>query len=288
MPDDLSLLPRIATLCALTIAAMLGFAPVAAADPKCEPQSLAAKYPSLAGKTIKIGISAADKPNSYRDPSDPAKIVGFDADYASAAFHCIGVPFEFSVAGWSGLMPALVSGQTDVMWDGLYYTPERAKSVDYVLYSSAAEAVVVAKGNPKNVHALSDLCGLKAVSQIGSTEIATLQRESQTCLDAKKPEIGVVAAPDRPSGLRELETGRVDAYVGSGTVATYDPALFEIAYTYNSGIKIGVGVHKGDQELERAIHDAISILQENGTAKRLYETYELPPSLGVPTEIVLQ
>jgi polar amino acid transport system substrate-binding protein len=288
MPDGLSMLPRIAALCALMIAAMLGVAPAAAADPKCEPQSLATRYPSLAGKTIKVGISAADKPNSYRDPNDPSKIVGFDADYASAAFHCIGVPFEFAVAGWSGLMPALVSGQADVMWDGLYYTPERAKSVDYVLYSSAAEGIVVAKGNPRNIHALTDLCALKAVSQIGSTEIAALQHESQACLDAKKPEIGIVAAQDRPSGLRELQTGRVDAYVGSGTVATYDPALFDIAYIYNSGIKIGVGVHKGDKELERAIYDAILILQENGTAKKLYETYELPPSLSVPTEIVLQ
>ena len=288
MPIDLLMLSRIAAPCALIIAALLEVSPAAAADPKCEPHSVATKYPSLVGKTIKIGISAADKPNSYRDPNDPAKIVGFDADYASAVFQCIGVPFEFSVGGWSGLMPALVSGQTDVMWDGLYYTPERAKSVDYVLYSSAGEAVVVAKGNPKSVHAISDLCGLKAVSQIGSTEIAMLQHESQNCLDAKKPEIGVVAAQDRPSGLRELETGRVDAYVGSGTVAIYDPALFEIAYSYNSGIKIGVGVHKGDQELEHAIHDAILILQQNGTAKQLYETYALPSSLSVPTEIVLQ
>lgn len=277
-----------AAFCTLAVLLLWEAAPASAADQKCEPQKVATKYPGLAGKTVKIGISAADKPTSYRDENDPNKIIGFDADYASATLSCIGLPFQFSVGGWSGLLPALVSGQTDVMWDGLYYTPERAKSVDYVLYSSAASAIVVKKGNPKGIHALADLCGLKAVSQLGSTEIATLQRENQACLDAKKAEIGVTVAQDRPSGIRELETGRVDAYLGIGTVASYDPALFEMAYTYNSGIKIGVGVRKGNEELERAIHDAISILQENGTARKLYETYELPPVLSVPTQIVLQ
>ena len=95
-------------------------------------------------------------------------------------------------------------------------------------------------------------------------------------------------AQDRPSGLRELQTGRVDAYLGIGTVASYDPTIFEMAYIYNSGIKIGVGVKKGNAELEKAIYNAIAILQANGTAQKLYETYGLPTTLSVPTQIVLQ
>lgn len=273
--------------CAVAVFMMSNVAPAAAADPACEPQKVATKYPGLAGKTITIGISAADKPNSYRDPNDLNKIVGFDADYATATFNCIGVPFQFAVGGWSGLLPALVSGQTDVMWDALYYTPDRAKSVDYVLYSSAASAIVVQKGNPQGIHALTDLCGHSAVTQIGSTEVATLQRESQACLDAKKKEIGITIAQDRPGAARELQNGRVDALLGIGTVASYDATLFDIAATYNSGIKIGVGVRKGNEELERAIRDAILVLQKNGTAQKLYETYEMPTTLVVPAEIVL-
>lgn len=280
-------IPTVMGACAVLLGGLVFGAPASAQAAKCEPQKVATKYPALAGKTIKIGVSAADRPTSFRDENDPNKITGFDPEFAKAVFACIGVPIEFSVGGWSGLMPALVAGQTDVMWDGLYYTPERAKSVDYVLYTSAGSAIVVNKGNPKNIHSLNDLCGLKSVSQIGSTEIATMQRTSDACVAAHKPEVTIVASQDRPSGLLQLTTGRVDAYLGIA-IAAYDPALTEIVYTYSTGIKIGVGVGKGNKALEQAIYDSIRILQADGTATKLYAMFHLDPALDVPVEIALQ
>jgi polar amino acid transport system substrate-binding protein len=273
---------------ALFICGVAGIGAAVADEAKCEPNAIAGKYPGLAGRTLKIGVSAADKPATFRDEKDPSIITGFDAEYARAAFGCIGTPIEFSVGGWSGLLPALVAGQTDVMWDQLYYTPERAKSIDYVLYSSSRSAIVAPKGNPKNIKGFDDLCGLRAVSQVGSIEVATLRRQSQTCTDAGKPEITISIGQDRPSSLRELQNGRADAYLGIGAGVTYNPELFEIAYLFNAGIKVGVGVRKGNTELARSLANSIGILQANGTARKLYETFGLSPDLSVPAEIVTQ
>jgi polar amino acid transport system substrate-binding protein len=265
-----------------------GIADAIADEAKCEPQAIASKYPGLTGRTLKIGVSAADKPATFRDEKDPSIITGFDVEYARAAFGCIGAPIEFSVGGWSGLLPSLVAGQTDVMWDQLYYTQERAKSIDYVLYSSSRSAIVAPKGNPKNIKGFDDLCGLRAVAQVGSIEVAALRRQSQTCADAQKPPIAISIGQDRPSSLRELQNGRVDAYLGIGAGVTYDPSLFEIAYLFNAGVKVGVGVRKGNVELARALATSIGILQANGTARKLYETFGLNPELSVPAEIVTQ
>jgi polar amino acid transport system substrate-binding protein len=278
----------LAAIAALWFGGIAAIGAAIAEDAKCEPQAIASKYPGLAGRTLKVGISAADKPSTFRDEKDPSIITGFDVEYARAAFGCIGAPIEFSVGGWSGLLPSLVAGQTDVMWDQLYYTPERAKSVDYVLYSSSRSAIVAPKGNPKNIKGFDDLCGLRALAQVGSVEVATLRRQSQACTDAHKPEITISIGQDRPSSLRELQNGRVDAYVGIGVGATYDPTLFEIAYLFNAGIKVGVGVRKGNAELARALAVAIGIQQANGTARRLYETFRLSPELSVPAEVVTQ
>ena len=65
-------------------------------------------------------------------------------------FACAGVKMEFTVGGWSGLIPAVVGGQMDVLWDTLLYTPERAKQLDFVGYMNAATGILVAKGNPKD------------------------------------------------------------------------------------------------------------------------------------------
>jgi polar amino acid transport system substrate-binding protein len=259
-----------------------------AAEAGCEPGKIATKYPSLAGKTLKVGISAGDKPFSLRTPDDVSQFTGFDVEYAKQAFACIGAPIEFSVASWPGLMPSLVAGQIDVMWDELFYTPERAQAIDFVLYSTAGDAIVVHKGNPKNVHVLSDLCGLRAVSQLGGTENGTLTTTSQQCTDAHKAPIAITVAQDRPSGLRELDNDRVDAYLGIGTVSAYDPAVYEIAYSYSSGVKVGVGVRKGDTDMAKALYDTIKIMQADGSDKKLYETFGLAPALAMPTEILVK
>jgi polar amino acid transport system substrate-binding protein len=259
-----------------------------AAEAGCEPGKIASKYPSLAGKTIKIGISTGDKPFTLRDPADPNKFTGFDVEYAKQAFACIGAPIEFSVASWPGLMPSLVAGQIDVMWDELFYTPERAQAVDFVLYSSAGDAIVVHKGNPKNIRALADLCGLRAVSQLGGTENGTLTKTSQECVDAKKSPIVISVSQDRPSGLRELDNDRVDAYLGIGTVSAYDPSIYEIAYSYSSGVKVGVGIRKGDTDMAKALDDSIKIMQADGSDKKLYDAAGLTSTLAIPAEILVK
>ena len=126
------------------------------------------------------------------------------------------------------------------------------------------------------------------MAQVGSIEVAARRRQSQTCADAQKPPIAISIGQDRPSSLRELQNGRVDAYLGIGAGVTYDPSLFEIAYLFNAGVKVGVGVRKGNAELARALAGSIGILQANGTARKLYETFGLNPELSVPAEIVTQ
>ena len=123
------------------------FAPriAAAADAKCEPEKLATKYPGLVGKTLKVGTDPETSPYSMRDPKDFNHLIGLDNELAEAAFKCIGAPIEFKVGSWSGQLPALANGQTDLMWDTLYYTPERAQQMDFVIYLRAATGGLVAQ-----------------------------------------------------------------------------------------------------------------------------------------------
>src|SRR5260370_38568275 len=85
-------------------AVMLGTVPAAwAADPpKCEPDKLATKYPSLVGKKVIIGQDGESPPYSFRDPKDFNSIIGADADMVRAAFKCIGGQFDVKLRGPTG------------------------------------------------------------------------------------------------------------------------------------------------------------------------------------------
>ncbi len=262
-----------ACLAFLAVSALCG---ARADDAACEPAKLAAKYPGLAGKTIKIGQDGESVPFSMRDPKDFSKLVGLDADLAQATFACIGVPMQFVIGTWSGLIPAAMSGQIDVMWDTLLYTPERAKKLDFVAYMNAATGMLVAKDNPKNIHSLGDLCGL--------TSTTTMLRDaSSKCVAAGKPAVNIITSTDMPSGMRLVQNSRADLvavnkFVGESMVAS-NPTTIESAFDVITGAKIAVGTAKGNPDLVKALHDGLTAIRASGAEKAIYERYHVDYSL---------
>ena len=146
-----------------------------------------------------------------RERPQPPLPFGLDADLVRATFACIGVPIEFKTGAWSGLIPAAMSGQIDVMWDTLLYTPERAKRMDFVAYMNSATAIIVPKGNPKKIKAVSDMCGLTGTANLGTTQEAMLRAGSAKCVAAARKPIDIITSTDMPAGLRLVQNSRADA-----------------------------------------------------------------------------
>jgi polar amino acid transport system substrate-binding protein len=276
---------------AATILAGGAFAASAAcAVEKCEPGALAGKYPSLAGKTIRVAQDPqGGPPYSFRDPENFDDIIGLDADTVRAAFDCIGVPFEFKTGSWSGLLPAVIAGQADVMWSNLYYTPARAEQVDFVTYRLAATRGIVRKGNPKNVHALEEACGVRAAAGLGTVEEAMFRGISEKCVAVGKPALEIVTYPDRPTGIRMLLNDRADLMMGDSGGGAYTVKLYpndlESGYVILTDYKVGPGISKLMPELRQAVFDAMHILQADGTEKQLMVKYDVDPELQRPAEI---
>ena len=264
----------------------------AARSAACDPAKLSSKYPALAGKTIKIGQDGESPPFSFRDPADFNRLSGLDADTARAVFACVGTPVEFVTGNWSGLIPAAMSGQIDVMWDTLLYTPERAKRLDFVSYMRAATGVVVAKGNPKKIQSLDDICGLQGTAGLGTTQETLLREASAKCTASGKPPVEVITSSDIPSGMRLVQNGRADLlatnkFLGD-SMAAANPATVETAFGIKTGAKIAVGTGKGNGELVRAMSEALSILQENGALKAIFAKYNVDYDLVTSPEILTQ
>jgi polar amino acid transport system substrate-binding protein len=256
----------------------------------CEPDKLSTRYPGLVGKTIHVGQDGISRPFSFHDPDNPDHLLGSDADYARAVFACIGVPVEFSVGSWSGLLPAVAAGRIDVMWDALYYTPERAKMVDYVLYATATDSAVLHKGNPKHIKSLDDLCGLRGMGGLGTIEIVILGDVSKKCTEEGKPALDITTYKDRTSGFEMIATNRGDVMLTSTPIAEAAAAeksdILESGFTFLTGIKIGAGVAKGRTELEQAISDGIAATQATGQIAKIFTAYKVDPNTLIPPEIV--
>ncbi|HVY14401.1 MAG TPA: transporter substrate-binding domain-containing protein [Rhodopila sp.] len=278
-------------ICVLLLAPVL-LTPLAAraeTAPTCQPDKVTTLYPSLAGKTIRVGQDGVSLPFSYHDPENPDKIVGLDTDYARAVFACIGVPVTFDIGAWSGLLPAVTAGRIDAMWDDLYYTSERAQRVDYIMYMKASDTTVVQKGNPKKIHSMEDLCGTRALAGLGTVEILMLNNLTKKCVEDGKPAIQISTYQDRSTAWPMVETDRADAMLSSSAMAKAAIAArhnLAPGFDFLPDIKVGVAIAKNRPELAKAIANAMAALQASGEVKKLFVKYEFDPKLILPPEIL--
>lgn len=271
------------------VATAVGFGTAGPAQAACEPEKVATKYPGLAGKTLKVGLDPTLPPIMYRDPNNPSKIIGQDPDMVEAAMKCLGLKYELVGLDFGTLVPTLQAGQIQLIWSNIYYTPARAQAADFVNYATTGTAGIVKKGNPKNIKSIEDVCGKRAAPILGTVEDKGFQDASAKCVAAGKPAIEITPYPNAPATSRALENDRADVsmydVVLVDQVVRTNPDKFERAYYFRSGIKIGVAVKKGNEELVTAVRDAITELQANGTQKALMQKNGIDPTLAIPVEI---
>lgn len=262
---------------------------VAAAQAECDPGAAATKYPALAGKTVIIGQDGESPPFSFRDPNDFEKIIGLDADLARAVFDCVGVKTEFQLGSWSGLIPAAMNGQIDLMWDTLLYTPERAQKLDFIAYMHASTGGLVVAGNPKGIKSLDDICGLKANANLGTTQEAMLRAQAQKCVESGRPDVEIITSTDMPSGLRLLDSGRADITLTNRFLAdrraAENPKL-EVAFGIITDAIIAAGTAKGNTDLANAVRDGLTEVRASGAMKEIYAKYKVDYDLTMDPAIL--
>jgi polar amino acid transport system substrate-binding protein len=260
------------------------------AQAACDPGKVAAKYPGLAGKTLKVGLDPTLPPVMYRDPKDPNKIVGQDPDMVDAAMKCLGLKYELVALDFGTLVPTLQADQIQLIWSNIYYTPERAKVADFVTYATTGTAGIVRKGNPKRIRSVADSCGKRAAPILGTVEEKAFREQSEKCVAAGKPPIEITTYPNAPATTRAILNDRTDLsmydLVLVDEVVRQNRDTLERAFAFNTGIKIGVAVKKGNEELMRAVKEALEALQANGTQKALLQKNGMDPALIIPVEIL--
>lgn len=254
----------------------------------CDKAGLAAKYPALVGRTVRLAQDGESPPYTFRDAGNFETMRGLDNDLAVATFDCLGMKTETKVGKWSGLLPAVIAGQADVMWNNLYYTPIRAQQVDFVTYVLASTGALVKAGNPKKITALADTCGIKGVAGLGTVEEVLLRKTSDECVAAGKPALEIATYPDKPSGMRLVQAGRADLMLTdggfAGNVAKTNGAEFAQAFSIKTNYKVGPGITRTFAGLPPAIADALRQIQADGTMTMLMVKYGVDPSLMLPVE----
>jgi polar amino acid transport system substrate-binding protein len=217
-------------------------------------------------KTFVVGMEPTFPPFEF---SENDKYIGFDIDFAQAVCDKMGVKMEIKSLGFDALIPALRSGQIDMIASGMDATPDRSKQVAFTTpYFHDGYSIVVRKDNDA-IHGFADLKGHTVGSQVGTqgVDLATEAGATVKQYDANS------------QGWMELNSQTCDAVVINTSVALYylkeggDKDLKMVGDPKLAEDGVALAVSKDKPETLEKVNKAIADLKADGTYATLYKKW---------------
>ena len=192
---------------------------------------------------------------------------GYDVMMAKLIAESMGKELEIVKLDWDSLVPAVSSGDVDLVIAGQSITAERLEVVDFSDPYFYASIVTLTKADSKYATAASvaDLAGATCTSQLGTIWY-------DICLP-QIPEANILTAQETaPAMLVALESGAVDLVVtdmptAMAATAVYDDMVL-LDFTGTAGefevseeeINLGISMEKGNTELLEAVNAVLATL----------------------------
>ena len=192
---------------------------------------------------------------------------GYDVMMAKLIAESMGKELEIVKLDWDSLVPAVSSGDVDLVIAGQSITAERLEVVDFSDPYFYASIVTLTNADSKYATAASvaDLAGATCTSQLGTIWY-------DICLP-QIPEANILTAQETaPAMLVALESGAVDLVVTdmptalAATAVHSDMVLLDFTGTEGEfevseeEINLGISMEKGNTELLEAVNAVLATL----------------------------
>jgi ABC-type amino acid transport substrate-binding protein len=191
------------------------------------------------------------------------KQVGFDVDLATEIARRMNVKLVYEQIDFRGIIAALTSKRVDLLITGMVYTPDRAKQIAYSEpYFNGG--VAAAYRSEKPVKQPDDVVGKTIGVELGSAGDKFVRDNYGNRVTIKTYDTVFLA-------LKDLENGRIDAFVGSVAPMRYmmrsTPALKSSA-TWDNRIQ-AANTRLEDEDLLAEVNKHILAMKKDGTYEKL-------------------
>ena len=209
---------------------------------------------------LRVGSETTFPPFEFTEGD---KYVGFDVDLSEAIAKKLGLKMEFKSMGFDALIPAVQSGDIDMIAAGINATPEREKALDFsdVYFDQGGFITVVRKDNT-TIHNMDELAGKTVGAEMAQ----------------KIPGTTVKQIDSNANIFMELKAGTIDGAIIDNAVAMYylkqgaDQDLKLVGEPTKAEGTV-LGVKKGNKALQEAVNKALKELKEDGTYQKIYNKW---------------
>ena len=226
--------------------------------------------------TLQVGSDLTYPPYNYFAAGN--KPAGFDVELMTALAKSLNEKVEFLDTRFENLIIGVRGGQFDVIASTLYVKPEREKQIDFIPYMRTGVSIAVSTASGQSFKKPEDLCGKKVGSIKGAAWIEKLNALANG--PCKGNPVDSREFPTSPEATQALLAGGVDAQVEDSAVladaVTKLNGRVKITTTENFyPVIVGLGLRKGNTELNSALRKGLRTLQTNGSYDALLKKYNV-------------
>ena len=218
--------------------------------------------------TVRIGTEGAYAPWNYLD--DDGKLAGYEIDLGMDLCKRAELNCEFVVNEWDSIIPNLLAGNYDMIMAGMSITDERQETIDFSVeyFPSDPSRFAVASGADID---FDNLKGKKIGAQGATVQAGYVEANfsaDNTVLSFETPDQSVA----------DLMAGNIDILLADGaylepTVKGAGDAIEFAGPSVMISGGVGIGMRKGDADLQAKMADALVAAKADGTVDKLIAEY---------------
>ena len=220
-----------------------------------------------------IGIDDDFAPMGFRD--EKGELVGFDVDLAKEAIKRMGVKAEFKSIVWKDKESEIISGNVDMIWNGLDITDERkAYMIFSKPYMEDRQIILVREDSNLEIHSEYDIEGKVVGTQISSTSDDYINGNAELRNSLKEYKV----YEKFNETVEALKNKEIDVVVCDELVARYEmnnsPNEFKIINVKVGEIaETGIGFAKNNTELRDKVQKVFDEMIKDGTARKISQKW---------------
>ncbi len=226
--------------------------------------------------TLTVGSDTTYPPQEFLDTTTN-KYTGFDVDLITEMAARMGLKANIVKTDFTTIIDNLVNKRFDVVISAVTISDERKKKADFIPYFNAGESLLVAKGNPMNLKAVADLCGLNVGVQKATVEQDDLTAGSKDCVSKGKKAINMTILASQTDVVQLLVNKRVVATYQDSPVTDYfnklNPGQFEVGGSVVNAAEEGIAVRKGDTAMLTPLQSAFNAVKSDGTYTKIVQKW---------------
>jgi polar amino acid transport system substrate-binding protein len=222
----------------------------------------------------------AAPPNQFYDPQ--GRMTGLNPEMCDAIAKKLAVRSRWTNLAFPGLIPGLQAGRFDSLCTSVFITPARKEIMNMIAYVQWGHAILVPRGNPKQIRSLTDLSNVTVAVAAAGTTFQHLQETNTVLTEQGKPLIRIRAFDSNAEAFQALANNQADAAYFNDPQAYFymklvAPNRFEVAMEKYRLTPLAITTKKDNLDLALAIQWALRQLRNEGTYQQIAQKWGVTP-----------